>query len=89
MSIEGHRLVEGVGAHGDPFHALQIVGHIGPQLGDGHEIVAVDAEGAVHSPAGQVAVTVVGVVLRALIIGRKHVFHVFHGDLVLGHHAPR
>ena len=51
VSIEGHRLVEGVGAHSDPFHALQIVGHIGPQLGDGHEIVAVDADGAVHSPA--------------------------------------
>ena len=33
--------------------------------------------------------TIVGVVLRALIIGRKHVFHVFHGDLALGHHAPR
>ena len=61
---------------------------IGAQLQHSELAVAVDADGAIGATRGGRALAAVAVVLRALVVARKHVLDVLDGHLALGHAAP-
>ena len=61
---------------------------IGAQLQHGELAVAVNADGTIGTARGGRALAAVAVVLRALVVARKHVLDVLDGHLALGHAAP-
>ena len=88
VGVEGHHGVESVGGVGDPLHCTDVLGQVRPHLDEGHEVVAVDADGAVSALHALVAIASVGVEGSTLIVGGQHILHVLRGQLPLRHHAP-
>ena len=88
VGVERHHGVESIGGVGDPLHSADVFRHVRPHLDEGHEVVAVDADGAVSALHALVAVAGVGVEGSPLIVGGQHILHILRGQLPLRHHAP-
>ena len=88
IGVERDHGVERVGGIGDPLHCAQLFRQVGPELDQGHKVVAVDADGAVHAPVVFGAIAGVGIVGRALVVRGQHILDILRGDLLFRHHAP-
>ena len=88
VGVQRNQRVKRVGAKGHPLHGAVGRMRIGAQLQHSELAVAVDADGAIGATRGGRALAAVAVVLRALVVARKHVLDVLDGHLALGHAAP-
>ena len=76
------------GAEAYPLDTLDLVRHIASDLADRRHARAVDADGTVDAALFRVPARI-GVIWRALIVGRKQILDVLRGDLALGNIGPR
>ena len=88
IGVQRHERVKRVRAKRHPLHGAIRRLRIGAQLQHGKLAVAVDADGTIGAARGGRALAAVAVVLRALVVARKHVLDVLDGHLALGHAAP-
>ena len=88
VGVQRNQRVKRVGAKGHPLHGAVGRLRIGAQLQHGELAVAIDADGAIGATRSGRALAAVAVVLRALVVARKHVLGVLDGHLALGHAAP-
>ena len=88
ISVQRHECVKRVGAKRHPLHGAIRRLCIGAQLQHGELAVAIDADGTIGAARGGRTLAAVAVVLRALVVARKHVLDVLDGHLALGHATP-
>ena len=88
IGVQRYERVKRVGAKRHPLHGAIRRLRIGTQLQHGELAVAVDADGTIGAARGGCALAAVAVVLRALVVARKHILDILDGHLALGHAAP-
>ena len=89
IRIERDRRIKCIGTEGEPLDHSRLLRDIRTDLKQRHEVVAVDADRAVHAALSGIAVRAVRIVLRPLIVRGQHILDVLRRDLPLRDHTPR
>ena len=84
VRVERSQHIKCIGCKRQPLDWLALRAH----LNQSHNIITVNTNGTICSTHSFIPIRSIRIIGRSLIMGRKHIFYIFHRDLLLRHHAP-